>query len=179
MENGKVSFLFMFPPRTTFSIAANPPYRSRKVPQGLLPEEPRTKLGNVCAFSGISLLLKTKKTGNPGMMETPRSSIRTALDEWERLAALDGFRSVWTSSCAFASPHLKQFLFLVCGFDPSSIHRKCSCLKKHLPVKGRATYTPGLVAELGATIQKVLVHRGRVMNAVDMIYKWPREGLCY
>ena len=173
LETARVSFILISPPCTTFSIAANPPYRSRKLPRGFDPLEPRTRLGNACAFRGLAILLKCKKTGTLGMLETPRSSIMTALEEWERLASLDGFRSVWASSCAFGSPHLKLFLFFVYGFDPSVIHRKCTCTKKHLPVKGKhakasATQASGLVAEIGAMIHGALRRRKRLLLQTDV-----------
>ena len=107
------------------------------------------------------------------MLEQPRSSIMTALPEWKSLQDMPRISSVWTSSCAFGSPHLKQFVFLCSCLDASSIHRKCSCQGKHLPVKGRhakasATYVHGLVVSIGSLLTRALRARHLWLSEVDL-----------
>ena len=88
----------------------------------------------------------------------------TALPAYQELAKKPHMTSVWTSSCAFGSEHLKQFVFLCAWLDASSLHRPCTCRKKHKPVKGKhakasATYTPGLAVEVCSLLTKALIHR--------------------
>ena len=172
-EQSRVACIFISPPCTTFSIAANPPYRSRLIPRGFDPAEPRTRLGNACALRGLALFDKCRATGIIGMLENPRSSIMTALEEWKRIARKVNVDTVWTSSCAFGSPHLKQFVFLATGVDPSGLHRKCECTRKHKPVKGKhakasATYTPGLVVEIGALLSRAIRARRCAIHDLDI-----------
>jgi hypothetical protein len=71
------------------------------------------------------------------------------LQEWLYLIEHWLAEEQWTASCAFGSPHLKEFVFLCSGLRSSRLHRKCTRDHTHIPIQGSytkasAVYVDGL-----------------------------------
>ena len=137
---------------TTYSPAAFPSLRSYQVPEGYDQKNPRVWLGNRLAYAALCLLFAGLRLRVFGLGEQPRRSKMRWLRHWKRLLLL-GAVETWTASCAFGSPHRKEFCFLSVGMDASSIHRPCPGNHAHIPIQGAytkpsAVYTPGLALAL-------------------------------
>ena len=145
------SFL-VAPPCTTYSPAAFPALRSYAIPEGFCPDDPRVWLGNRLAYAALCLLYVALRLRVFGLGEQPRRSKMRWLKHWKRLLLL-GARETWTASCAFGSPHRKEFCFISVGMDVASLHRPCPGNYTHIPIEGAftkpsAVYTPGLALAL-------------------------------
>ena len=154
IERDRVDLIHLSPPCTTSSAAAYPPVRNRAQPRGFDPSLFKTRNGTLMALRALAILLKCVLYCVMASLEQPRSSIMATLKEWVALLRNMAVGEYWTSSCAFGSRHQKQFRFLTAWLDLTALHRPCRCSQKHVPVRGRwakasATYTPGLVHEMG------------------------------
>ena len=152
MEQGRLRAFLVAPPCTTYSPAAFPSLRSYQVPEGYDQKNPRVWLGNRLAYAALCLLFAGLRLRVFGLGEQPRRSKMRWLRHWKRLLLL-GAIETWTASCAFGSPHRKEFCFLSVGMDASSIHRPCPGNHAHIPIQGvytkpSAVYTPGLALAL-------------------------------
>ncbi|CAJ1434679.1 unnamed protein product [Effrenium voratum] len=175
LQSGTLSSFMVEPPCTTFSPAAYPALRSYTTPFGFDPTEPRTLLGNRLAFRALALLLVGRRTGAIGLLEQPRRSKMAWLRQWRQLLALPKVYETWTASCAFGSPHQKEFRFLSVNGDFHEVHRKCSRDHTHVRIegsltKGSAVYTEGLCRALALTFASHLrrTHHAHEAHRLDV-----------
>ncbi|CAJ1398946.1 unnamed protein product [Effrenium voratum] len=175
LQSGNLSSFMVEPPCTTFSPAAYPALRSYTTPFGFDPTEPRTLLGNRLAFRALALLLVGRRTGAIGLLEQPRRSKMAWLRQWRQLLALPKVYETWTASCAFGSPHQKEFRFLSVNGDFHEVHRKCSRDHTHVRIegsltKGSAVYTEGLCRALALTFASHLrrTHHAHEAHRLDV-----------
>ena len=175
LQSGNLSSFMVEPPCTTFSPAAYPALRSYTTPLGFDPTEPRTLLGNRLAFRTLALLLVGRRTGAIGLLEQPRRSKMAWLRQWRQLLALPKVYETWTASCAFGSPHQKEFRFLSVNGGFHEVHRKCSRDHTHVRIegsltKGSAVYTEGLCRALALTFASHLrrTHHAHEAHRLDV-----------
>ena len=139
LESGLLDAFMVQPPCTTFSPAQYPASRSYQRPRGHDPTDEKTLLGTTLAIRSLTLIHKGGQIGSPGLLEQPKRTKMRKLEEWQRLIELGLAYEETTASCMFGSPHLKEFVFLVCGMDASAVHRKCSKDHDHVRIEGRFT----------------------------------------
>ena len=153
LEQGLLDAFMVEPPCTTFSPAQYPASRSYQLPRGFNPSDPKTLLGTTLACRSLAAIDKGSQVGAPSLLEQPRRSKMRKLSEWQALLELDRADEVWTSSCAYGSPHLKEFVFLFCHMNAEKVHKPCSKDHIHVKIQGSytkasATYVDGLAQEL-------------------------------
>ena len=139
------------PPCTTYSIIRRPALRSKMVPYGFQPREPKTRLGNQLAGRACQVFYVAAINHVAALLETTYSSLLKHLPFWKSAAGLPGARQTRVDSCRFGSPHLKSFRMLSVHVRPDHMDKRCQCTKPHLQVQGKytkasATYTD-LLAE--------------------------------
>ena len=161
VRNGRVRALAIEPPCTSFSPAAYPAVRSYSQPRGFQQKLPKVWIGNRLAFRCLALLWIALQCEVMALLEQPRRSKMAWLQEWLFLLSLPRVREISTASCAFGSPHQKEFRFLTCNMVPDSVIRKCSRDHEHVRIegaitKGTAVYCPGLVKALGEMYERHL-----------------------
>lgn len=147
-EEGRLKSFLAAPPCTTFSPAAYPCLRSYTKPLGYDPCHPRVVHGNDMAFSCIGLLLVGKRTCTAGMLETTRRSKLRWTPQWRRMRSL-GADEVHLASCAYGSPHQKEFALMTVCMRAGSLRKKRSRDHSHVRIQGKftkpsATYCEGL-----------------------------------
>ena len=152
LEEDRLDGFLVAPPCTTFSPAAHPCCRSYTEPRGFLPLSDKARLGNILAFAALFLVMIALRMKKFGLLEQPRRSKMRRLGEWQRLIAL-GAEEAWLASCAYGSPHQKEFVLLGANMKVQLLHKKCSRDHVHIPIAGRftkpsAVYTPGLAKAL-------------------------------
>ena len=160
IEEGRFKAFLTEPPCTTFSPAAHPAVRSYVEPEGFDRRCPKTRLGNVLAFRSFVLLRHGRKFGRPCGKEQPRRSKMAWMRAWRALKRL-GFCEAVIASCQFASPHKKEFIFLLHGLDPLRLEVKCPGGHSHVKIqgqltKGSAVYTWPLAEHLAKEFSRVL-----------------------
>lgn len=165
MENHRLRSFLAAPPGTTFSPAAHPALRSYLMPLGFDRLHPRVLHGNQLAFASLGLMTVALRMDVYGMTETTRRSKLRWTPMWRRLLAR-GAQEVILASCAFGSPHQKEFAFMNVHMDVDHLHRKCPRNHVHIRVEGcytkaSATYTEGLAIELAKAFRDHL----RPLNA--------------
>ena len=107
----------------------------------------------------------------PGLGEQPRRSKMRWLKEWQVLLTM-GAVEVFLASCAYGSPHQKEFCFVGAHMEVSLLHRPCTRDHHHVPIQGKytkpsATYTDALASALGQFFKDHLVARERAMQRLD------------
>lgn len=105
-----------------------------------------------------------------GLFETPRRSKMAWLSEWNYLLDLPNVQEQVTASCMFGSPFQKEFRFLTCNMEASSIRRKCDRSHFHIRIegsitKGAAVYTVG---ELGRIFSEHLEFQQKLSMDLDV-----------
>ena len=171
-EEGRLLSFLVAPPCTSFSPAAYPPVRTYAEPRGLLPLSEKAWIGNVLAFAAMFLLAVGLRLNVFGAGEQPRRSKMRWLKEWERLIAL-GAKETWLASCAYGSPHKKEFVLLSVNMNLSALHRKCPGNHKHVVIQGvhtkpSATYTDALAAAIATVFHDHLLAREKVLQAKEI-----------
>ena len=163
VQRKRVGSIFISPPCTTFSIAAHPMVRSHRIPEGFSRDDPKTFLGNRLAFMAILIVRVCLAYAVACILENPRRSKMFWLQVMRALFRLAGIVSVDLASCAYGSPHLKEFKLVGCHVDFEPLRTKCLCPKgtKHLPVQGKyakqsAVYTPRLSQAIARVLAKSL-----------------------
>eukprot|EP00435_Cladocopium_sp_Y103_P035124 s3074_g9.t1 len=182
IQHRRVRSVAIEPPCTSFSPAAFPAVRSYRQPRGFCQQNPKVWVGNRLAFRGLALLWAALYAEVFGLLETPRRSKMAWLREWLYLLTLPGIREVSTASCAFGSPHQKEFRFLTCNMRPDEIVRRCTRDHPHVRIegqltKGTAVYCPGLVHALGQLFQSHLQFEEKLRHACDFEAKGLEEPL--
>ena len=169
LEEGRLLAFLVAPPCTTFSPAAFPPLRTYQKPLGICLENPRVIDGTLLAHASLSLMFTAKRTNSLGMAEQPRRSKMRWLRTWRQMIAI-GAQEVHLASCAYGSPHQKEFTFLYINMDAAWLHRPCSRDHVHVKIQGKhtkpsAVYCDGLSTALAAVfaehitlLKEALVH---------------------
>ena len=88
------------------------------------------------------------------------------LSEWQFLVDYGFAEETWTASCAYGSPHLKEFVFLFCHMKAWEVHRPCSKDHVHVKIEGAftkpsATYVDGLAQELARVFSDAIAAKLR------------------
>lgn len=143
--------IMLEPPCTTYSIIRRPALRSKGVPYGFQPQEPRTRLGNQLASRACQVFYIAAINHVAALLETTYSSLLKHLPFWKSAAGLPSACQTRVDSCRFGSPHLKSFRMLSVHVKPNEMDKRCQCTRPHLQVQGKytkasATYTD-LLAE--------------------------------
>ena len=171
-EQDRLIAFLVAPPCTSFSPAAFPPVRTYAQPRGLLPLVSKALVGNALAFAAICLLEAGLRLHVFGAGEQPRRSKMRWLKEWERLIEL-GASETWLASCAYNSPHKKEFVFISVNMDLSSLHRRCPGNHAHVLIQGSytkpsATYTDELASSIADVYFKHIQERKRHAEVVEV-----------
>eukprot|EP00438_Fugacium_kawagutii_P012665 Skav215620 [mRNA] locus=scaffold666:640257:644840:- [translate_table: standard] len=136
-ENRIRSFM-VEPPCTTFSPAAHPCVRSYREPLGFRRDCPKTRLGNLLALRALALLRIGFKHRRPCALEQSRLSKMAWLEAWRALLRL-GFAEAVVASCAFGSPHRKEFRLLCYLLDVAFLDVRCPGNHVHVKIQGALT----------------------------------------
>ncbi len=171
-EEGRLLSFLVAPPCTSFSPAAYPPVRTYVEPRGLLPLVQKALEGNALAFAALFLLDVALRCNVLGAGEQPRRSKMRWLKEWERLLDL-GASEVWLASCAYGSPHKKEFVLISANMDLSPLHRRCPGNHKHVVIQGvhtkpSATYTDALASSIALVFRDHLAARREVVEQTEL-----------
>ena len=117
------------PPCSTFSRARDRSSRTRlrspSSPQGIDPEEPKTKNGNeIARLTGLSIKYLTSQLGACGSLEQPAASYMLPFLDNEGLLGCSG--QVYLNQCRFGRPYKKPTVFLTFGgLDLSPLAKVC------------------------------------------------------
>ena len=122
---------------------------------------PKVHLGNVLAFVALCLLFVALKQKKIGLGEQPRRSKMRWLLEWKRLVALGAVECV-VASCAYGSPHQKEFGLIGANIVLDGIARRCTRDHVHIPIQGRytkpsAVYCPALAVAFAELFQQHII----------------------
>ena len=158
LESDRLKSFLVAPPCTSFSPAAYPSVRSYRQPRGYNQRLPKVHLGNVLAFVALCLLFVAYKQKKIGLGEQPRRSKMRWLLEWRRLVALGAVECV-VASCAYGSPHQKEFGLIGVNIILDGIARRCTRDHVHIPIQGKytkpsAVYCPGLAVAFADLFQQ-------------------------
>ena len=166
LESGRLLAFLVAPPCTTFSPAAYPPLRTYKKPLGLYLENPRVVDGTLLAHASLSLMFTAKRTKSLGMAEQPRRSKMRWLRTWVQMIQL-GAKEVHLASCAYGSPHQKEFTFLYINMDASCLHRRCTRDHVHVKIQGQHTKPSAVYCDgLASALASVFVEHIHMIKAV-------------
>ena len=160
LESDRLRSFLVAPPCTSFSPAAFPSVRSYQQPRGYNQLLDKVRLGNILAFMSLCLLYVALKQKKIGVGEQPRRSKMRWLSEWRRLVALGAVQCV-VASCAYGSPHQKEFGLIGVNVILDGIARSCPRNHQHIPIQGKYTkpsaiYCPGLAIAFADLFQRHL-----------------------
>ena len=150
LQVGRFKSIMLEPPCTTWSPAAHPAVRSYSNPRGFNMLCQKTLGGNITAFRSLLICLCGKRGMNVLAFLRPHS-----LAKWPGylfggfFSDASPFKRLSVASCAFGSPHLKQFRLLTYGLDAEELTVRCKGGHKHLRIEGKLTkasavYVPAL-----------------------------------
>ena len=148
------------PPCTTFSPAQHPASRGYDCPRGYEPLNEKTLEGTELALRALTLIYIGARLHKPGLLEQPRKSKMRKLEEWIFLVLAGFAEEQWTASCAFGSPHQKEFVFLCTGLPSAMLHRKCSRDHQHVPIQGVYTKPSAVYTDELACVLAQCFHEG-------------------
>ena len=159
--HGRLRSLMLEVPCTTFTTAAWPAVRSHALPLGFDRRLPKTWLGNFLAFRALIIFRLCLSLGVACLIENPRRSKFFWLPAVKALLRKPEVRYDWLASCAYGSPHKKEFGFLSCHAETAQLHRKCPGGHSHLPVQGKhakasAIYHDTVALALGSVFDRAL-----------------------
>ena len=171
-ENDRLMSFVVAPPCTSFSPAAYPPVRTYAEPRGLLPLTWKALVGNALAFAALCLIDAALRLHVFGLAEQPRRSKMRWLQEWQRLLLL-GAKEVWLASCAYGSPHKKEFVFVGANMELASLHRPCPGGHQHIVIQGSytkpsATYTDELSTAIAVLFKRHIDERKFAAVATEL-----------
>ena len=172
LESDRLKSFLVAPPCTSFSAAAYPSVRSYRQPRGYNQKLPKVHLGNVLAFVALCLLFVAYKQKKIGLGEQPRRSKMRWLAEWRRLVALGAVECA-VASCAYGSPHQKEFGLIGVNIVLEGIARRCTRDHTHIPIQGKytkpsAVYCPGLAAAFAELFHQHLIEYDFQMRSEDV-----------
>jgi hypothetical protein len=161
---GRVLYLHLGPPCTTFSLARKPALRGKRCPYGFEPSELKTFTGNKLYLRCLTLLRLQCLAGHPGSLEHPATSLARYLPP---MLCADGrwLETICLSMCQFGAPWRKDtHLHTVNAPFLRQLGRRCAGGHDHTPLVGSTTtkaaeYPRELCAEWAALI---LEHRRHV-----------------
>jgi hypothetical protein len=123
-----------------FSPAQHPESRSYLCPRGHHPSDPKTLEGTELALRALALIYFCSISSIPALLEQPRRSKVRALEEWKYLVeVVRRAYEVWLASCAYGSPHKKEFVFLATFPEAAQLHRPCPKNHTHVKIAGKYT----------------------------------------
>ena len=162
LKVGRFGAIMLEPPCTTFSPAAHPAVRSYSQPRGFNERCPKTHNGNCLAFNCLAIALAAGRYNRPCLLEQPFLSKMAWLSMWRFLLREKNFSEAVCASCAFGSPHLKQFRLLTYGLDAAGMTVRCRGGHKHLRIEGKwtkpsAVYVPALAEHFALHFKRALV----------------------
>ena len=160
LEEGRFRSFLVAPPCTSFSPAAHPAVRSYAEPLGFDRRNPKVLHGNILAFRSLVLLRVGRRHRRPCGAEQSRLSKMCWLEAWTSLRG-KGFEEAVIASCAFGSPHRKEFRFLVHLLSVDLLDTRCPGGHSHIRIQGQLTkpsavYTDGLAAHLAEAYHSAL-----------------------
>ena len=172
LESDRLKSFLVAPPCTSFSAAAYPSVRSYRQPRGYNQKLPKVHLGNVLAFVALCLLFVAYKQRKIGLGEQPRRSKMRWLAEWRRLVALGAVECA-VASCAYGSPHQKEFGLIGVNIVLDGIARRCTRDHTHIPIQGKytkpsAVYCPGLAVAFAELFHQHLIEYDLQMRSEDV-----------
>lgn len=162
LQTGRFRSVMLEPPCTTWSPAAHPAVRSYSNPRGFKMTDPKTYGGNITAFRSLIIAYVAGECNRPCLLETPFLSKMAWLSAWRFLLQKKSFREAICASCAFGSPHLKQFRLLTFGLEAEEMTVRCRGGHKHLRIEGKwtkpsAVYVPALAEHFARFFYRALV----------------------
>ena len=157
--------IMLEPPCTTFSPAQHPASRSYACPLGFDRLDKKTLLGNTLAFRSFIIAWVAFQIGCPTLLEQSRLSKMAWTPGWLFLVAL-GFREAVMASCAFGSPHKKEFRMLGAGLNMDALETRCPGGHEHIVIQGKYTrasaiYVQPLAARIAEVFADALAARER------------------
>ena len=172
LESDRLKSFLVAPPCTSFSPAAYPSVRSYRQPRGYDQSHPKVHLGNVLALVAICLLFVALKQRKIGLGEQPRRSKMRWLLEWRRLVALGAVECA-VASCAYGSPHQKEFGLIGVNMLLDGIARRCTRDHVHIPIQGKftnpsAVYCPGLAVAFADLFQQHLIDYDQQLRSEEL-----------
>lgn len=161
LQVGRFKSIMLEPPCTTWSPAAHPAVRSYSNPRGFNMLCQKTLGGNITAFRSLLIAYVARENERPCLLETPFLSKMAWLSVWRFLLRCKSFQEAVCASCAFGSPHLKQFRLLTYGLDAEELTVRCKGGHKHLRIEGKLTkassvYVPALAEHFARAFYKAL-----------------------
>ena len=139
---GRIRFIWVAPPCTTFSLARTPKLRSLKVPWGFDLLHPKVVAGNLHAGQALLLCLVQFLVGGFFGAEQPAWGFMRALPLWKLLVLLgsDEFLFDWCRfKCLF-----KKTTRLLSNFGPmKTLGKRCNHKFRHSKLEGSATTLAG------------------------------------
>ena len=161
LQTGRIGSVMLEPVCTTFSPAAHPAVRSYNQPRGFNEKCPKTFAGNQMAFYCLIIAHAAGLCGRPCLLEQPFLSKMAWLSMWRFLVEKKGWKEAVCASCAFGSPHLKQFRLLTFGLDAEGMTVRCRGGHKHIRIEGKwtrpsAVYVPALADHFARFFKKAL-----------------------
>ena len=153
------------PPCTTFSPAQHPASRSYQNPLGFNRKDPKTLLRNILAFRCLTIMWFAWRYQAIALLKQPRLSKMAWLRFWHFLLSL-GFEEAVIASCAFGSPHRKEFRLLGWSLDMERLAVGCPGGHTHVRIEGKftkqsAVYVRPLAALIASVLRDALL-RGNV-----------------
>ena len=129
------------------------------------------------AFACMSLMLVAMRLGVCGMLENPRRSKMRWTPHWRRLRAL-GAKEVHLASCAYGSPHQKEFALMTVSMNCASLAEKCSRDHQHIPIQGKYTKPSAVYCHgLAVAIAKVFFAHFALMQNLSATTAINASGL--
>eukprot|EP00435_Cladocopium_sp_Y103_P061058 s614_g22.t1 len=163
LESKRILSVLLAPPCTTFSPAAFPPVRSYENPLGFDRSLFKVQHGTKLAHASLCVMFTNLRTDTLGLLEQPRRSKMRWLPAWRRLVEM-GLQEHFLASCAFGSPHKKEFCFGAINMQADRLDRPCTGGHEHIRVQGQytrasAVYCEGLAHEIAIVFKENLEMR--------------------
>ena len=164
VEQGLLDALMVEPPCASFSVAAQPPCRSHRVPRGFRPAEPKTRHDTTLALRALALVKLCSDAGVAVILEQPLLSKMACLDEWKYLISSHRAYESRVSACRYGSVHKKELRFLVANMLITAASLRCNHNSRHVKIEGKfsrssTTYTCDLACALADDFHRAIQQR--------------------
>ena len=133
IENSRVLYIHLGPPRSTFSLARRPPLRSRARPMGFDPQEPCTRLGNEILSLTLAVLTAVRQNSLvAGSWAYPRHSLSWLTPPVVKFLGHADCGSLWFATCSYGcqSRHDVRLGYTNAHFL-TSLARPCTGFHRH------------------------------------------------
>ena len=134
---GRIGFLWLGPPCTTYSLARCPKLRSTTQPWGFNVLDPDVNSGNLYLHQSLSLLGAQSFVGGEAVVETPWGAFSRHLPWWKHFAAVS--TEVRLDQCRFGMPYMKPTGLLCTSREFAPLGRRCRCTTPHERLEGART----------------------------------------